>query len=493
MKTAPLDDSAKLRVLKIAACCCLTLFFLVCVASPPADLDMWHEMALIRESIPAGHLLTQDRYAYTPTVSPMVDHEWGAGAILYGLASVGGGWAIVALKFALALATAVLALKCARLRGASFETLTILAPLAMMLFRLSSSTVRAHAYSFLFAAVLLYFLELDSAGKRRWIPLWVALFVIWVNVHGGCVIGIVILGLYWAEQVVRRRPHLHLLGTIALSFTAMAANPFGLAYYRHMWATLRMPRPEITEWQPIWHNPALYVALFWVTVAIAGYAVAKLGLRASRGAPILAAMAAAAALHMRFASFYAVVWAAYVPAYVGATPLGRRIAGLFQKRAAATAVCMAASVFFGIMFAAIGPWRLTVPSDAYPVGAVRYLAEQGFCGNVMTPFEQGAYVSWHLFPAVKVSMDSRYDIAFPPVAVGENVHFYRAEPGWREILTKYPTDLVLTLRKAAVARLMPDAGWRRVYTDKWFELYARPGLDLPFRDGSAQDLQGRFP
>ncbi len=491
--SAPLDDAVKLRALKIALASCLTTFFLVCVASPPVDLDVWHEMALIRESLATGHLLVQDRFAYTPTVSPMVDHEWGAGAILYALASIGGSWPIVALKYLLALAAAALAFQCARLRGASFENVSVLAPLAMVLFRLSSSTIRAHAYSFLLVALLLYFLELDSAGQRRWIPLWALLFVVWANIHGGCIMGIVVLALYWVEQVARRRPHLHVLGTIALSFAAMAVNPFGLAYYRHMWVTLRMPRPELVEWMPVWRLPPAYVAAFWITLAISIYAVAKLGLRASQGALIVAALAAGTILHMRVLSFYAVVWAAYVPAWVTATPLGQWIARLFRRREAVSAVCVIATVFFGVMLAAIGPWQLTVPGDFFPVGAVHYLEDQRFRGNVMTPFEQGAYVSWRLFPAVKVSVDSRYDIAFPPALVDENFRFYRAQPGWRETLTKYPTDLVLTLRNAAVARLMPGAGWKRVYTDRCFELYARPGLDLPSQDRSAGDLWGTFP
>ncbi len=491
--SVPVGDAAKLRVLKVALWCCLTVFFLVCVASPPVDLDVWHEMALIRESISAGHLLLQDRFAYTPTVSPMVDHEWGAGAILYALASLGGSWPVVALKYLLALATAALALKCARLRGASFETLSLLAPLAMPLFGLGCGTLRAHAYSFLFIALLLYFLELDSGGKRRWIPLWLLLFVVWANIHGGCIMGIVVLALYWVEQVARRRPHLHLLGTVALSFAAMAVNPFGLAYYRHMWATLQMPRPEIAEWWPVWRGAPGYVAIFWITLAIAGYAVTKVGPRAARGALILAAMAAGTIVHIRVVPIYAVVWAAYVPAYVSATPLGQRIARLFRWRDAVTIVCVVTTMFFGVMLAGIGAWRLTVPGNLFPVGAVNYLEGQAFRGNVMTPFDQGAYVTWRLFPAVKVSLDSRYDISFPPALADESFRFYKGEPGWREILTKYPTDLVLTLRKAALARLMPSAGWKRVYADKWFELYARPGLDLPFRDESGKDLQGSFP
>jgi hypothetical protein len=253
LKSAPgsLSEGTKLAVLEVAARCCLVAFFLVRVAAPVADLDNWHEMALIRESLAAGHLLKTDVFAYTPTLNPVVDHEWGAGALLYFTVKTFGGWAIVPLKFLVALLTGAAVLLCARLRRTGLEAQTVLAPLVIPAFSLGCATLRAQAYSFLFFAVLLYLLELDSAGKRRWIAAWMAIVVLWVNMHGGVVIGILTLGLYWVECVVRRKPHLHILGVMAGSIAAMSVNPYGVAYFRYLWGALRMARPQITEWYGI--------------------------------------------------------------------------------------------------------------------------------------------------------------------------------------------------------------------------------------------------
>jgi hypothetical protein len=141
----------------------------------------------------------------------------------------------------------------------------------------------------------------------------------------------------------------------------------------------------------------------------------------------------------------------------------------------------------------IGFWRLVVPNDPFPVGSVRYLSDQKFRGNVMTAFEHGSYVTWRLFPAVKVSIDSRYETAFQPALVDESLRFYRAELDWRQTLAKYPTDLVLTLRQAPVARELPGVGWKLVYVDDKFEIFARPDLSLTFRDDSNKDFQDAFP
>jgi hypothetical protein len=488
-----LNEGTALAALKIAARCFLVAFFVVKVAAPVADLDNWHEMALIRESLAAGHLLKTDVYAYTPTIHPVVDHEWGAGALLYFTVKAFGGWAVVLLKYLVALLTGAAVLYCARLRRTGFEELTVLTPLVIPALSLGCATLRAQAYSFLFFAVLLCLLELDSAGNRRWIAIWMAVVVLWVNMHGGVVIGIITLGLYWVERVVRRKPHLHILGVIALSVAALSCTPYGLAYFSQLWGALRMQRPEITEWYGIVAIGAVNRALFWATLAIAVVTVLMRGWRECSGALILAAMAVGTILHSRIIPFYAVAWAAYVPSYASATPLGKFIGAVFRNRMAVAMVCMVLTMFFAVMAFEAGVFNLVVPNSRFPVGAVRYLKQQNFRGNVMTHFEDGGYVSWWMYPAVKVFVDSRYETAFPSAVVDESFRFYKAEADWRQILEKYPTDLVITPISMPVTPLMPTVGWSLIYQDDSFQIYAHPGLQMPFRDESGAAFPASFP
>src|ERR1700734_4053771 len=61
--------------LRFASYAGLMSFFLSLTAFNLVDVDIWHEMALIRESLRAGHLLTRDVLAYTPTLYPCIHHE----------------------------------------------------------------------------------------------------------------------------------------------------------------------------------------------------------------------------------------------------------------------------------------------------------------------------------------------------------------------------------------------------------------------------------
>ena len=114
--------------------------------------------------------------------------------------------------------------------------------------------------------------------------------------------------------------------------------------------------------------------------------------------------------------------------------------------------------------------------------------------NAGTQFEVGAFVTWQLHPAVMVSLDGRFEAAYPPETLPEHLAFYAAKPGWQRMLDRYPTDAVLVPSGAPLAGAMPQAAeWSRVYRDDAYEIHARPGLALPVVDRSDQPLTGIFP
>src|SRR4030065_813390 len=86
---------------KVAACAFLVSMYFLRISNNIVDLDLWHQMALIREAIALGHIPLNDQFAYPPTVFPSVHHEWGAGVIAYFLATRFGAPGILVLKYSL--------------------------------------------------------------------------------------------------------------------------------------------------------------------------------------------------------------------------------------------------------------------------------------------------------------------------------------------------------------------------------------------------------
>ena len=492
-------DKRRQMWLRFAAYAGLSSLFLSLNAYNLVDVDIWHEMALIRESLRAGHLLTRDVFAYTPTVYPSIHHEWGAGLIAYELTRWWGGDAILLVKYLIVLLVGLVSLRCAESLGTDVQVWAVLCPIAIFLSRFGFlSVLRAQAYSFLFAACCFWLFEQDRRGNRGWLIAWLCLFPVWVNVHGGFVVGIGLLTLYVLERVLDRQPFRHLLFVLAGTLIEVFINPFGPAYVGYVIRALAMTRPYIQEWRPVWAYGFCWTTVFLAAVAIAGYALGKVGIRRAPGFLMIMATAIEAALHSKLMPLFAIAWISHIPAYLQRTPAGPWITGFTQRRSAfVLSVWLAVTTIYLADAVRWQFWRLRVPQIstgyAYPVGAVEYLRAQRFAGNLMVPFHQGAYVSWKLFPAVKVSVDSRYEVAYCDALVDRMFRFYAARPGWQEALKAYSTDLVLVPRITPLSEVIQQSGWHEVYSDREFELYARPDLTLPFSNRNWESFAGVFP
>ena len=130
------------------------------------DPDLWHEMALAREILSLGRMPLADSYAYTPTIYPVVHHEWGTGLVLYAVTQLAGGPGLLALKYALTFGTLFWTLAAARRRGASWETIFMLAPALILAGSIGFTTVRAQVCWFvtLFLAVQIHCVSADAVN-----------------------------------------------------------------------------------------------------------------------------------------------------------------------------------------------------------------------------------------------------------------------------------------------------------------------------------------
>ncbi len=469
------------------------------------DPDLFHEMALARAALERGQIPTRDLFAFTPTLYPSVHHEWGTGMVLYWVVTRLGAGGLLALKYLLGFSAGILAFRAARRAGAGWEVLCTLAPPAIMMADIGFTTVRAQFFTLLFTAALLVLIQRDRRGGRLWIVPWLLMYTLWLNLHGGFTAGVLLLAAHWLEQVLRtRRAQGHLIACGAAMIALLPVNPYGADYVVYLVRALRMPRPTTPEWSPVWASPSL-AALFTISLLAAGYAWSRRPRPLPPGWLPWVVFALAASLHIRHLSLYALVWLAFVPAWLEGTSAGEAIRSFWRWNPQAVTATSLVLVLAGTgASAAFRPWRLRVPVGredlergagiAYPSGAVRYLRDQRFAGNVMTPFVEGSYVSWELYPAVKVGLDGRYEVAYQPGVADEILAFYAGQPGWDRTLERFSPDLVLARATDPVDSLLASTtGWRFVYRDDAYDLFARPGLTLPSVDSRGRPVLPLFP
>ena len=491
------------RTAKWLLIACLLMLLFVYTASGVVDLDLWHELALAREALQIGHVPWEDHFAYTPTLDVVVHHEWGAGLIAYLATAALGPAGLLLLKFSLVSGLALVCWCNARRRGASVIATGLVAALAIWLRDYSFGTVRAQMYSYLLAALLLWGFDRDRKGDRRWLVGLFVLFPLWVNLHGGCLVGAGLLGGHWLEQWLRRQPHRHLLIAGLLLIPLAALNPWGWHYHAYLARAMTMPRPCIAEWDPVWIEWP-HLIRFVVSVGL-GWLVLREGRwRQMPGILLLVATGLAGLKSNRFLTFYAIVCACYLPAQLSRIELGKVLRrGWWKYQRALCGVFALCSLLLLGKALTEEPWRVRVPGhrekDAafhltYPVGAVNYLTEQKFRGNVFVPYNFGSYVMWKLGPEVQVSFDSRYEVAYPTWRLEEDEAFFEAREGWEETLAKYRTDIVLSLVNMEVAKKLADRpGWQTVYRDSQFAMFAREELSLPIKISDAVPPEGQYP
>ncbi len=479
--------------------------------------DVFHEMALFREALASGVFPTHDLFAFTPTVNPSVHHEWGTGAILY-LVSVESGLGLAGISILRLLLISLLWLllyRVARMRGAHPYIFAIVAAITFPFFWVGFSTIRAQLFTLVFLAAQMWMQELDWRGRRLWVIAWWLMLVAWLNIHAGFIVGLGMFGFHAFERFVAelfRSRSLkgacgatwHLMLASCAVVIALPINPYGWQYMPYLLHAISMPRPLIIEWHALWHTyaPLLTMSSFVLSVFLFAYCQRFVRVVRLRGAAFLGLSAYEALQHIRHGSLYGTVWLAYVPAWLTHTPLGKKLIKSINEKRVLVIRGSQGVVIACLLFACENQfWRPTLPPAplysiaSFPAGAVDYLEQHAFQGNLLTPFAQGAYVSWTLYPNVRVSLDGRYEVAYEEQVMLDHEALFSGHGDWEKLLMKYECDAVLvdqsaTLRpKLEVFRTAWNNDqdgvcqpWRFVYEDDAFVVLAKKDVALPYMD-----------
>src|SRR5213075_410715 len=114
-----------------------------------------------------------------------------------------GNVGLIALAHAIHLTVVAVVLLLARRNGASAVGLAMLGPLGIGMVLSGLTVLRAHVFTLVFVGILLWCLDADRRGSRRWVLAWIPLQVAWQNCHGGFVVGPMLVAAHAGEQWLR--------------------------------------------------------------------------------------------------------------------------------------------------------------------------------------------------------------------------------------------------------------------------------------------------
>jgi hypothetical protein len=449
-----------------------------------------------------------------PFSSTMAGRPWFAWEWLYDLA-VGHLEATLGLNGVVWLTAVVIATVFAWMfRLLMARRTNILVALVLVLLAVSASMIhflaRPHVVSWLFTLAWFWILdssERDGFGERdglgrRWLWALPLLMLVWVNVHGGFLVGFVLLGIFWLGAVwswfrIKEGRIEELLEKIAagkrarqlawvglLSAAASLVNPYGWKLYGHVYSYLsnRFLMDHIDEFQsPNFHGVAqkCFLALLLITVAV--LAVRGRELRMSQGLTVLFAVYAGL-----YASRNIPVSSVLLVMVVGPLVPAPEFIRRFSQRMSAVEVGLRghlwpilAIVVTLVIAANGGRAGSKLVMDAHfdprrmPVEAVNYLEKHDVQGPVMGPDYWGGYLIYRLYPRTRVVVDDRHDL-YGEEFFKSYLKMVHGERGWEEFLETHETSCVLLPRDAALANLLvATRGWKSVYADDVAILFVR--------------------
>lgn len=396
-----------------------------------------------------------DPYTYTAASFPWINHEWGHDVVVSYLYQW-GGFGLLAVVFA-GLWTAAICLFRTKIR------LAIL--LAALLALLPYTTVRPAVWTVLGLAILLELVGRQTKLALRAIPL---LFVVWVNLHGGFIIGLAVLG-YMGLRYWQRRWWL----LLAACLVATCVNPYGLRIYIEVARTVFDSglHQQITEWRPLhvvpkaWPIIVIWAMGFWLFARRTwqnwlGLAPLLLlaSLSATRNIPLFTIVA------LRDLDSYARQFAA-LPAWYSRA--ARLAAGAFSCLVVVALVVPMASA----------AQTASSREAPYPRQPVAYLQQHPCPGNVFNNYNFGGYLIWKV-PSAAIYIDGRMPTWSDSAGQSYIEQYNRAmrEPAvLRAEVARYDIRcaLLATGDTQAIQTLRSD-GWRTAAQDKIAVLLVRP-------------------
>lgn len=477
---------------------------------PLGLLDFWWHLKLGQIITETGAIPRTDLFSFTAAGAYSSPHSWLAETIFYLIYRVGDFPLLIALN-AVLLAAALGVIQWWCFQETRSHRLAALAASGPALVLAALGNLRPQTFSLLLFPI--FYRLLDGYARGGPNRLWALppLMVLWVNLHGGFVLGLALTAFYlgceiigyWSADASQRpalRPRIrYLAATLACSTLASLLNPEGYQIYdlvkliydhatSRAFVILEFEPPRIDSFEG-W---AVFYAGFCFSLVVLSAAGRRLSLMESG---LFFATAVAGMWAFRFGAWFA---------FAAAPLLARSLAVLARRKESAVASpagfarsedspAVAADGVLPSLVAALmvaitvflSPWiygRLRgIPSEENtwaedaPQAAVEYLKQHSPPGNIFHPQSYGDYLIWSLWPQKRTFIDGRVHLFSDELIKN---YFDILSTSDFALLDRYDIRLLLLSKQQPDNQRLRQAAedsvlWRRIYEDRSSILFQR--------------------
>lgn len=320
----------------------------------------------------------------------------------------------------------------------------------------------------------------ECVKGTKWWPL-PAMMVLWVNLHGGFLIGFLVLGVFGGVALLRQDwPNFKTYSLAGVGCAAaVLVNPLGWHVYDGVTATMgHFVQANIGEWLPYSHNleipgsipGMIYIAIFVVLELYRGrQSPVSLQLRLLAWLFLLLGL-----YQFRFMSFFFIF---------SALPLAHHIDRFLPKQLPELQV-QKSLLLAGLIGALALPLTFlrVVPALELPQMLSEqdadYLKAHLADARVLNHWNAGGLLIFLTRGTVPVFVDGRAATAYPDDLLRDYFTLVREEideATWDTVIEKYHIDAVLWVREHARLRrfLVERRGWKEEYTGQYESVYVR--------------------
>jgi hypothetical protein len=449
-----------------------------------------------------------DPFSATMQGQPWFAWEWLYDIVVGWLERIAGLNGVLFASALVIAGTFTLAFRRMVARGAG-----LVVAVALLLLAVLASSIhflaRPHVVSWLLTVVWFEILrEFEVEGnvaRLVWLP---GIMLVWVNLHGGFLVGLALIALYLVAAVfqaavsgdgdakagaVRRVKTLAAVGVVCALVTF--ANPYGYRLHEHIYRYLtdRFLMDHIDEFlSPNFHGIAQKFFALIILLTIATAAIASKKIRLSELLVVAFAVYSGlyAARNIPVASLLLVmVIGPHLGAAIRSVSLEAKLSAIgkrwldtfadFERRMGRLEGGVhghwlpVAAILLGI-WACLHAGRLgatpvmnaSFDAKRFPVQAVEWLEQQGVSGPVFCPDAWGGYVIYSAYPRLQTVVDDRHDF-YGSEYLKHYLKIIRVEPGWDEALAGERLWWVLLPKESAAATLLRQVPvWGVVYSDE---------------------------
>jgi hypothetical protein len=467
-------------------------FIFLLASRPLSDADFWFHLKTGEYIFNTGLVPKQELFSFTAYGNPWIAHGWLAGALFYAIYSRVG---LYPLMFIFALIP-TLAFWILFRRSVGHPLVRWFGILLGACTVLPNLGVRPRMFSLLFASIFLALLT-DYAQNARGRAIWwlVPLTPLWVNLHGGYIIGLALIGLTlvgivldgWSEgtKVSTLWPRLRTVGVVLLgSVATVALNPYGIRMYLLPLEVLRTPvfREAVVDFiSPNFHQSEMVPFVLLALITISALALSPKKVKPSQLLFFLAIFYSSLQTQRNIMIFPLVavpLFTEYFQSWLDSTSLGKVFtpskAALVteQRKVALSVLLLLPLVAFAIQLKRVVYVPPKQETSDVPIKAVEYMKQHQITGNTITvPNIWGGYLIWAL-PTNRVYIDGRN--AYPLDFVEEYLKFTEGYQDWRAPFNKYGVRNAIVSKSSVMAHELSEASdWQKLYEDEMAVVFTK--------------------